>query len=198
MIDMDGRLGPLDDGRVAPRKQTLVAGFVIMARQTDAQLLQGLQLVPFTSAWHEVFHQPCWRELELVQLLMRVTRWQQDPAWTVQVLEWQRFWSGQVLAVTMQMLTEGLERAGLATIALGHALHTVVRLAPLLPPGAAADDPFVTALRHVDDEAGRLAEAQVRFLGQRPFGLERAEIEAALAEKHEAVSGLWRKFVEQL
>jgi hypothetical protein len=83
MIDMDGRLGPLDDGRVAPRKQTLLAGFVIMARQTDAQLLQGLQLVPFTSAWHEVFHQPCWRELELVQLLMRVTRWQQDPAWTV-------------------------------------------------------------------------------------------------------------------
>jgi hypothetical protein len=198
MIDIDGRLGPLDGGRVAPRRQTLVAGFVILARQTEAQLLQGVQLMPFASVWREVFRKQCWRELELVQILMRATRWQPDPARVGQVIGWQRFWSGQVLAVTTQMLTEGPERAGLATIALGHALHSVVRLNPLLPPDAAPDDPFVAALLQVDAAAARLAEEQIRFLEQRPFGLERSEIEAALADKHEAVSGLWREFVERL
>lgn len=199
MIALDGLLGPLDaEGRVAAGKQTRLASFLIAAHQANAQLLQGVELVPFETAWHGVFHSQLWRELELVQLLLRVTRWAPDLALAGEAAAWQSFWWRQQLEVGAAALREGAERASVAAIALGHALHSVVRLTPLLAQGAAPQDPFNAALIGADLEAGRMIQAQIRFLKELPFGLERAEIERLVAEKRDAVSELWQGFVATL
>jgi len=199
MIDLDGLLGPLDaEGRVAPGKQTRLASFVIAAHQANAQLLLGVELIPFDSVWHGVFHGQLWHDLELVQLLLRVTRWSPSLALAAEAAEWQSFWWRQQLEIGGLAVREGAARASVAATALGHALYSIVRLTPLLPQGAARDDPFVAALHHADLEAGRMIQAQIRFLKELPFGLDRAAIEALLVEKRDAVDELWQAFVIRL
>lgn len=199
MIEAAGRLGPLDgSGRIAPPKQTRLASFVILAHQTNARLLQGVELMPFQSAWHEAFHRQYWREIELIQLLLRATAWTPELGGAARAMRWQSFWSGQVLEVTGQVFTAGPERAALTALALGHAVHSVMRLSPLLPEGAAADDAFVAALRRVDEESDRIVEAQASFLAGSPLAGDPAVVEAALADKRAAVDGLWQEFLQGL
>lgn len=199
MIALDGLLGPLDaSGRVAPEKQTRLASFLITAHQANVQLLQGVELIPFETVWHGVFHSQLWHEIELVQLLLRVTTWVPDLALAGEAAAWQSFWWRQQLEIGTTAMREGAERASVAATALGHALHSVVRLTPLLPQGASPHDPFNAALIGADLEAGRMIQAQIRFLKELPFGLERAEIERLVAEKRDAVSELWQAFVSKL
>jgi hypothetical protein len=199
MMALDGLLGPLDaEGRVAPAKQTRLASFLITAHQANAQLLQGVELIPFETAWHGVFHSQLWREIELVQLLLRVTRWVPDLALAAEAATWQSFWWRQQIEIGATAMRDGAERSAVAATALGHALHSIVRLTPLLPQGAAQDDPFNAALVGADLEAGRMIQAQIRFLKELPFGLDRTEIERLVAEKRDAVSDLWQGFVATL
>ena len=80
--------------------------------------------------------------------------------------------------------------AGLATLA--HAVHAGIRPAALLPVEANANDPFVTALRRIEFENGRLLQAQFLFL-KTPF---RNAVSSALERRHTEIGKLWAEALE--
>ena len=78
------------------------------------------------------------------------------------------------------------------TVAFGHALHSVIRPAALLPQEAAALDPFTLALRRIEFESGRMMQAQVMFLKSDDLLPLRAAVAAAVEGRHLQVRKLWQ------
>ena len=73
-----------------------------------------------------------------------------------------------------------------------------MRTAPLIPDRVDEMDPFVAALRRIEQESGRMIQAQIRLLkdGASPVPLdERGQI---LEDKQDAVDDAFRCFLEWL
>jgi hypothetical protein len=75
--------------------------------------------------------------------------------------------------------------------ALGHALHSVIRPAALLPEEAPAQDPFVLALRKIEFESGRVMQAQILFLKSADLLPLRDAVNATVESRHLQVRKLW-------
>jgi hypothetical protein len=84
----------------------------------------------------------------------------------------------------------------LATLA--HAVHAGIRPAALLPLGANADDPFVSALRRIEFESGRLLQAQILFLKGESLVPFRDAVNTALERRHAEVRRLWAEVLESI
>ena len=82
------------------------------------------------------------------------------------------------------------------TAALGHALHAAIRPAALLPLEAAAQDPFVVALRRIEFESGRLMQAQILFLKDPNLLPVRDAVNSAVERRHAQVRELWNAMLE--
>ena len=95
------------------------------------------------AAWHTELNAQFYRESEIVSLLLRATSWIPDPELLFLLPSWEAAW--------LPRATEGIaDRAQGLTIdiaALGHALHSVIRPAALLPQETSAQDPFALASR---------------------------------------------------
>jgi hypothetical protein len=82
--------------------------------------------------------------------------------------------------------------------AFGHALHSVIRPAALLPEGVAAADPFVLAMRRIEFESGRLLQAQIVFLKGPQLAAVRDVVAAAVERRHAQVRELWSAMLEDI
>jgi hypothetical protein len=128
-----------------------------------------------------------YRETEIVSLLLRATSWTPDPELLFLLPSWEAAW--------LPRPPEGIdERAQGLTIdiaALGHALHSVIRPAALLPEDAPAQDPFVLALRKIEFESGRVMQAQILFLKSADLLPLRDAVNATVESRHFQLSKLW-------
>jgi hypothetical protein len=84
------------------------------------------------------------------------------------------------------------------TAALGHALHAAIRPAALLPLEAAAEDPFVLALRRIEFESSRMMQAQILFLKSQQLLDVRNAVNAAVERRHAEVRRLWTAMLESI
>jgi len=132
-------LGPLDAaGRVPPRQQTRVAAFLLSCHGAMARQLALAQSWQMNPAWHAELNAQLFHEAEIVALLPRATSWTIDPELLFLLPGWETSWlpmPGDGFADRTQAMT-------IDVVAFGHALHSVVRPAALLPQDAAAQDPF--------------------------------------------------------
>jgi hypothetical protein len=178
--------------------QTRISLFLIAAKSVNAAILGAVELQPrVTIAYPSVHGQYC-REVEFAALLGRVTRWSSNWATYAEGAKltaplWNQWWQIQLpLGPTLD------PRAAYSALALGHALLARVRTAPLIPDRADEMDPFVAALRRIEQESGRMIQAQIRLLkdGASPVPLdERGQI---LQDKQDAVDDAFRRFLEWL
>jgi hypothetical protein len=87
-------------------------------------------------------------------------------------------------------------RATYAALALVHALLARIRLTPVIPDDAGDRDPFVVALRRIEQESGRMVQAQIRLLKLPvPFGRTEAE---RVETQQVAVDAAFQRFLEWL
>ena len=86
-------------------------------------------------------------------------------------------------------------RAPFAALALGHALLGRVRLAPIIPANVDELDPFVVALRRIEQENGRMIQAQIRLLKDAASSLDQAERERIVAAQQAAVDDVFARFL---
>lgn len=181
-------LGPLDaTGRVPPLQQTRVAAFLMSCHGAMARQLAIALAWQTKPTWHMVLNTQLYSETEIVSLLLRATSWTPDPELMFLVPLWEAAW--------LPRPTEGVaERAQGLTIdiaALGHALHSVIRPAALLPEKAPAQDPFALALRKIEFESGRAIQAQILFLKSSDLLPLRDAVTAAVEGRHLQVRKLW-------
>jgi hypothetical protein len=82
--------------------------------------------------------------------------------------------------------------------ALGHALHSVIRPAALLPEDVSAQDPFALALRKIEFESGRVMQGQILFLKSSELLPLRASVNAAVESRHFQVRRLWDEMLASI
>lgn len=178
--------------------QTRISLFLGAAKSINAAILGAVELQPTVTIAYPFIHGQYFREVEFAALLARVTRWSSDWRLYLQATGltsplWHRWFRIQLPpgpAVDA--------RAAYAALALGHALLARVRTAALIPDKADETNPFVAALRRIEQESGRMIQAQIRLLkdGDSPLSIE--ERERMIEAEQEAVDKAYRAFLEWL
>ena len=186
-------LGPLDsEGRVPPHQQTRVAAFLISAHGALARQFAMALPMRIEAAWQTELNAQFYRESEIVSLLQRTASWVPDMALGYMAASWETAWFPKPIeGITNLPLALPIDLAMLA-----HAVHAGIRPAALLPLGANADDPFVSALRRIEFESGRLLQAQILFLKGESLVPFRDTVNAALEQRHAEVRRLWAEALE--
>ena len=181
-------LGPLDSsGRVPPRQQTRVAAFLMSAHGALARRLAFALPGQMKTGWQTELNAQLYREAETVSLLMRATSWIADPELLWLAPSWEAAW----LPKPATAVNDASLALTIDTAALGHAVHAAVRPAALLPDAASAGDPFVTALRRIEFESGRMMQAQIVLLKGQDLLPFRDAVNGAVEQRHLQVRELW-------
>ena len=187
--------GPLDsEGRVSARQQTRVAAFLISAHGALARQFAFALPMKLESAWQTELNAQFYRETEIVSLLLRATTWVPELTLGYMAASWETAWFPTPIdGIADRPLAMA---AGLATLA--HAVHAGIRPAALLPVEVDANDPFVTALRRIEFESGRLLQAQILFLKGPELVPFRDAVSSALERRHTEIRKLWTEALESV
>jgi hypothetical protein len=174
--------------------QTRVALFVGATTAVNAAILAPAQFSATASTSLPFVHGQYVRELEFGALLARVTNWSANPV---------LYAEGAFLTSSLwaEFTKLGLQAAaprlggGFAALALGHALLGRVRLTPILPAEADEREPFVVALRRIEQENGRMIQTQIRLLKDASAGIDEHERERIVAAQQAAVDAIFMRFL---
>jgi hypothetical protein len=178
--------------------QTRIALFLGSAKNMNAAIFAWAELQPQVTVAYPFIHGQYFREVEFASLLARVTRWSANAALYMQAAAlteplWREWWRIQTPPGPAFDA-----HAAYAALALGHALLARVRLAPVLDQEVDAPDPFVVALGRIEQENGRMIQAQIRLLkdGTSPLPVE--ERTRLIEAEQRVVDGAFMRFLESL
>lgn len=181
-------LGPLDEhGRIPAHQQTLVSTFLVSAHGANARQLALALPSRLHHGWQVELHSQYCREMEILSLVARATAWVPIPKLAFSLWQWELAWLPKPVAEAADRV-QGLL---IDLAAFGHALHTVIRPAALLPEGFEQADPFALAMRRIEFESGRLMQAQILFLKGPELISYRDAVAAAVEWRHAQVRELW-------
>ena len=186
-------LGPLDpDGSVPARQQTRLSAFLLSAHSAQARQLAVALPWGLKDGWQVELHSQYCREIEILSLIGRSTTWVADPMLTLMMWHWETAWLPRpAQGVTDQSLAVLIDLA-----AFGHAVHSVIRPAALLPEFEPHNNPFALAMKRVEFESGRLMHAQIVFLKSPQLVPVRDAVSAAVERRHSQVRELWDGMLE--
>ena len=185
-------LGPLDAARRVPAgQQTRVAAFLLSCHGAMARQLALALAWQVNPAWHIELNAQLFHEAEIVTLLSRATCWTPDPDLLFLLPKWEIFW----LPRPSEAIADRAQGMIIDIVALGHALHSVIRPAALLPQETAAQDPFALALRKIEFESGRVLQAQIMFLKSADLLPHRKSVTAAVEGRHLQIRKLWQEML---
>ena len=175
--------------------QTKIALFVGTAKVVNATIMLGFAMQPYAGVAYPFVHGQYFRESEYASLLARVTRWAPAPhvyleAAAVTAPLW-REWSRACVDAFPVANAGGMYGA----LALGHALLARVRLAPVIHEDADPLDPFVVAIRRIEQEGGRMIQAQIRLLKDGGGMLDAPEREKIVLERQASVDDAFARFL---
>jgi hypothetical protein len=181
-------LGPLDDsGRIPAQQQTLVSSFLMSAHGAHARQLAAALPMSLHYGWQLELHSQFCREMEILSLLTRATKWVPIPTLPLSLWQWEQAW----LPKPVEDMADKRQALLLDLAAFGHALHTVIRPAALLPEGFDAGNPFALAMRRIEFESGRLMQAQILFLKGPELVAVRDAVTAAVERRHGQIRKIW-------
>jgi hypothetical protein len=143
-------------------------------------------------------HGQYFRECELGMLLARVTQWSASPLVYYQAAVLADPLGREWLQIQLPPGPLHDREAAYRALAFGHALLARVRFAPVLPANADASDPFVIALKRIEQENGRMLQTQIRLLKDSPVELPVAERERIVEQEQAVVDAAFTRFLEWL
>jgi hypothetical protein len=186
---MNAFLGPLDEsGRIPAHQQTLISSFLVSAHSAHARRLAFALPSSLHFGWQVELHSQYCREMEIISLVTRATSWIPVPTLPVAAWQWELAW----LPKPVPEVADRRQGLLIDLAAFGHALHTVVRPAALLPEGFEPADPFALAMRRIEFESGRLMQAQIMFLKSPELVPFRDAVTAGVERRHAQIRELWQ------
>ena len=177
--------------------------YVPAAATTSLDLLRkhGIQMrqltAPVSGVEQFVISQAA-RELEAVTLLTRTTQWSPNPTLA---MEANRIAAPLTSAWSRILLPGPLldPTAVYRGLSLGHAQLARIRLLPVLPDEAnAPPQPFVVALRRIEQENGRMLQTQIRLLKNVGEDIPLDERERLIEDDQQLVDGVFGDFLAWL
>lgn len=170
--------------------QSRITLYLQAVKGLNASVLAKLEWQPVDWLPYRFLHGQYYREMELSTLLGRATQWSSQPmiymeAATLSMDLWSRTEAAQYLPGFFEV-----DKRFYSYLALSHAFMSVIRFLPMLPPSMDLDsDPFLSALKAIEDENGRQIQTQIRMLKDLDAGLSRQERERIVEEQRERVEG---------
>src|SRR4051794_20823685 len=175
-------------GRVPALQQTRVAAFLMSCHGALARQL-GISLTwEMKPTWHMELITQFYKESETVSLLLRATSWVPDAELLFLLPKWELAW----LAKPPAEIADRTQGLAIDIAALGHAVHSMIRPAGLLPEQVHPQDPFALALRKIELESGRVMQAQILFLKSTGLLPLREQVTSVVESRHRLVRKLWR------
>jgi hypothetical protein len=181
-----------------PAIQTKIALLLCAAKNGNLMFQAGMQWAPDLGVAQQFLLSQSARELEAVALLNRTTRWSHDPAL---LLHGSRIVAPLSLAWSQVMLPPGPmfnPQAAYRGLSLGHAQLARIRLLAVIPDQADPLDPFVVALRRIEQENGRMLQTQIRLLKGIDIDTPIEEREARLEQDQQLVDRVFDDFLSWL
>ena len=179
---------------VVQTKISLFWGAVKNANATFLLTAQFFPLAPLAQQWinSQYFH-----EIEASLLLTRVTRWAGEPRLFTELMG---ITSPLLGLGTMQPFLRPLVSPSVIYrgLALGHALLSQVRLTPVIPINTDESDPYVAALRLIEQGDARMLQTQIALLRISSPELSTDEKETMIEEEQERVRGAFLQFLKWL
>lgn len=183
---------------VGPDDQSRITLFVQSLKAINAGVLARLELQPLDWAPWKFLHTQYYRELEVSTLLGRATSWSTNPLVYVEAGNLNLGLWNRTRAWDYMQAPLAPDARFYRYLAMSHALLSVVRLIPMLPPSLPLDTPFLQALQEVEEENGRQIQLQIRLLKELELGLSRAEREALVEEERDRVEACYLELLQSL
>ena len=174
---------------LTPQVQTKISLLVMTAKNVNALFLGAVELQPFVGPEQQLLHAQYFQEMESILLLTKVTRWAAGPHVYMESMpivapiwnEWRsRFGFAGASALDPKGFYQGL--------ALGHALLSKIRVAPVIPEEIDPSDPYAMALRRIEQDNGRMIQTQITLLRTTAPVLPDDERDSLIEEKQDLVS----------
>jgi hypothetical protein len=178
--------------------QTRIALVLGAAKNGNLMFNAALQWLPGTDVARQFFISQTAGEGEAISLLASTTQWDGNPALAVKAYA---ITAPLAAAWTQVMMPPGPAfnaQAAYRGIALGHAQLSRLRLMPVIPEEADPLDPFVVALRRIEQENARMLQTQIRLLQNLGTGIAMQEREALVEKEQELVDGVVNQFLAWL
>ncbi|WP_290651250.1 hypothetical protein [Aquisalimonas sp.] len=179
--------------------QTRIALFLQSVKGLNASVLAKLEWQPMDWMPYRWLHSQYYREMELSTLVGRATQWSTQPliymeAAQISVDLWGRTQAARYLPGFFEV-----DKRFYSYLALSHAFMSVIRLLPVLPPSMDLEtDPFLSALKAIEEENGRQIQTQIRLLKELDAGLSRQRREGIVEDQRQCVEGCFAQFLETL
>ncbi|MCH8506630.1 MAG: hypothetical protein LAT50_20270 [Ectothiorhodospiraceae bacterium] len=186
------------DGLVGADDQTRITLFIQSLKAINSGILAKLEFQPLDWAPWKFLHTQYYRELEMATLMGRATSWSTNPVVYLEASNlnlglWNRTQAWDYLQAPL-----AADERFYRYLAMSHALLSVVRLIPLLPPSMPLDTPFLQALHDVEEENGRQIQLQIRLLKELDMGMDRKQREALVEEEGERVEASYLELLASL
>lgn len=184
---------------MTPVAQSKISLMIMTAKNVNALFLGAVEFLPFVGPEQQLLHAQYFQEMESILLLSKVTRWSPDPRIYVESMpilapiwnEWRlRYSMPGVSAIDPKGFYQGL--------ALGHALLSKIRIAPVIPNELDLADPYALALRRIEQDNGRMIQSQITLLRTTAPSMPEEERDSLIEEKQELVNDTFSKFLRWL
>ncbi len=177
--------------------QTRITLYLTGIRFITIPALAGAWMTPKQDLGTQALGSQFFRETEAVAMLMRATNWSPDPVAQFQIaLTIQPILTSATVASLSAIKDRNL--AAVHLLALEHALLATVKLAPILPPGPVASEPFAVCLLRIEQENGRMLQTQIRLLKNGFEDIPLAKKERVIAREAAIVDRSFSNFLTYL
>ena len=179
-----------------PEMQTKISLFLTATKNANALFLGAVEFRPFLGLEQQFLHTQYFQEMESLLLLTKVTRWSSDPRLYTEALNYTAPLWAEWRAISGPFGIGHLNPLGFyQALALGHAMLSQVRLTPIIPVDADKADPYVIALRRIEQDNARMIQTQISLLRTSAPQVPREDCESLIDEKQEAVRQTFLKFL---
>jgi hypothetical protein len=195
----DGVRDRLQKTGFTPIVQTKISLFITAAKNANALFLSAVELRPFIGAEQQLLHSQYFQEMESILLLAKVTRWVSDPSvYTESINIAAPLWNEWRLKLGFFGLSAFDPRTFYQGLAMGHALLSQIKISPIIPADADPADPYVTALRRIEQDNARMIQTQINLLRTVAPALPAEEREELIEEKQEMIKRAFINFLQWL
>ena len=189
----------IEETGFTPELQSKISLFLSTAKNANALFLGTVEFRPFIGIEQQLLHTQYFQELESVMLLSKVTHWANDPRIFTEAVniaapiisEWRSIAGFFGMGY---LEPEGYYRG----LALGHALLSQLRLSPIIPLNANPADPYIAALRRIEQDDARIIQTQITLLRSGAPDLSPDTCESLIEAEQDTIRACFLKFLQWL
>jgi len=194
--DFDAARDAIAKTGFTPVVQTKISMLLSAAKNVNALFLGAVEFRPFVGLEQQFLHTQYFQEMESVLLLAKVTRWVSDPRVYREALEFTAPIWKEWQHITGPFCIGHLNPLGFYQgLALGHAMLSQLRITPVIPNTVDEADPYVIALRHIEQDNARMLQTQTMLLRCASPDIPADQREALIEEKQEFVCQTFAAFL---